>query len=803
MKKYLLAMIVILIAVNGFSQNLSIKDKESFAPLSYVTIYSAFPELSATTDEYGLANISGFKESDKIEIRLLGYETKKLSYQELESLNFKMFMNPSSISLNQFVVSASKWKQPKRNIPSKISVISPKDVSFQNPQTAADMLGISGEVFIQKSQLGGGSPMVRGFSTNRLLYTIDGVRMNTAIFRSGNLQNVISLDPFAMESSEVFFGPGSIVYGSDAIGAVMSFQTLAHRFTIDDKSIFNGSASTRYSSANNEKTGHFHLHYARKKVSSITSVTATEFGDQKMGTNGPDEYLRDYYVETKDGVDAIIQNSNKKLQTPTGYNQLNLMQKVMYMPNSKWSIAYRFHYSTTSDYARYDRLLRERNGQPRSAEWYYGPQIWMMNNVEISNAANNILYDDLTIRLAQQQFIESRHDRNFNDVIRSNRKENVMAYSANFDFRKSLKNNSELFYGAESVINDVTSTGFDLNIETLSRIDAPSRYPDAIWQSYAVYALHHQDLGKRFLLQTGIRYNYFLIDADFSQNINFYPFPNQTANLANGALTESLGLIFHPNPRWQISLNGSTGFRAPNIDDIGKVFDSEPGAVVIPNPDLKAEYAYNIEFDVAKIFNEFIKIDVTGFYTYLDNALVRRDFTLNGLDSIVYAGELSQVQAIQNAANATVYGFNAGIEIKLPYHLSLSSKFNYQKGEEALDDGTTSPSRHAAPWFGVTRLNFNKDKFTAQVFVTYNGQVSFENMPEEEKGKDYIYATDKNGNPYSPSWYTLNFKTQYDINKTFSVNLGLENITDQRYRPYSSGIVAPGRNLIISAKANF
>ena len=183
--------------------------------------------------------------------------------------------------------------------------------------------------------------------------------------------------------------------------------------------------------------------------------------------------------------------------------------------------------------------------------------------------------------------------------------------------------------------------------------------------------------------------------------------------------------------------------------------------------------------------------------------MVGRDFTLNGLDSIVYAGELSQVQAIQNAANATVYGFNAGIEIKLPYHLSLSSKFNYQKGEEVLDDGTTSPSRHAAPWFGVTRLNFNKDKFTAQLFVTYNGQVSFENMSEEEKGKNYIYATDKNGNPYSPSWYTLNFKTQYDINKTFSVNLGLENITDQRYRPYSSGIVANGRNLIVSAKANF
>src|SRR5690606_22275722 len=97
------------------------------------------------------------------------------------------------------------------------------------PQTAADMLAGSGEVFVQKSQLGGGSPMIRGFATNRLLYAVDGVRMNTAIFRAGNLQNVINLDPFATESVEVIFGPGSVMYGRDAIGGVMSFQTLMPR----------------------------------------------------------------------------------------------------------------------------------------------------------------------------------------------------------------------------------------------------------------------------------------------------------------------------------------------------------------------------------------------------------------------------------------------------------------------------------------------------------------------------------------------------------------------------------------------
>lgn len=108
--------------------------------------------------------------------------------------------------LDDVVISATRWRQTTDNVPSKIISISPEEINLQNPQTAADLLNISGKVFIQKSQQGGGSPMIRGFATNRLLYTVDGVRMNTAIFRGGNLQNVINLDPLATERAEVFSG---------------------------------------------------------------------------------------------------------------------------------------------------------------------------------------------------------------------------------------------------------------------------------------------------------------------------------------------------------------------------------------------------------------------------------------------------------------------------------------------------------------------------------------------------------------------------------------------------------------------
>ena len=91
-------------------------------------------------------------------------------------------------------------------------------IEFTNPMTSADLLERGGYVYIQKSQLGGGSPMIRGLSTNRLVLSVDGVRLNNAIFRSGNIHNVISISPMNIENTEVIMGSASVLYGSDAIG---------------------------------------------------------------------------------------------------------------------------------------------------------------------------------------------------------------------------------------------------------------------------------------------------------------------------------------------------------------------------------------------------------------------------------------------------------------------------------------------------------------------------------------------------------------------------------------------------------
>lgn len=803
MKKLIILWLLLGYVFDSFSQIVTITDKQTQKPLPGVVLISKNLQISAVTNNNGQADITALKKTASIQIRLLGYKTQTISYSNIQALKFNIALEQSFFDLDQVVVSTTRWHQITGNVPAKIVSISAKEVVLQNPQTAADLLGISGKVFIQKSQQGGGSPMIRGFATNRLIYTVDGVRMNTAIFRGGNLQNVINIDPFATENTEILFGPGSVIYGSDAIGGVMSFQTLNPQLSLSDSQLVTGKVVARYATANNEKTAHVDVNVGWNKWAMVTSFSSWDYDNLRQGSHGPQDYIKNVYPQRQDSMDVVITQNDPLLQIPSAYSQINLMQKVRYKPNEKWNFQYGFHYSETSPYGRYDRHNRYKNGTIRYAEWRYGPQKWMMNNLNIANYASSLPYDQMTIRLAQQCFEESRIHRSLNSDERTTNIENVEAYSVNLDFTKNTGARNNLYYGAEYVLNDVVSKGVITDIITDINQTGPARYPNANWSSIAAYVHDEFKMFDRLTFQAGLRYNQFVIDADFSNNLDYYPFPFATTRINNGALTGSIGGVYRPTEQWAIKTILGKAFRSPNVDDIGKVFDSEPGAVVIPNPNLEAEYAYNFDLGITKIFGDVAKLDITGYYTVLQNALVRRDYKLDGKDSIMYDGLMSKVQAIQNAAVAKVYGVQAGIEIKLPAGWSVLSDLNYQHGEEELDDGTTSPSRHAAPLFGVSRLRYRHENLTFELNAIYQGERSFEDLAVSEQDKDEIYAKDVNGNNYAPAWYTLSLKANCQLNDLFTITGGVENITDQRYRPYSSGISGAGRNFILSMKCNF
>ena len=794
----------LLLGLNFLSQSqiLTIKDSTTNKPVESAAIIAQEKAVFLTTNSKGQVDISKLNGALKVTIQAFGYKKVITSYSYLDSLSFIYKLVPSSIITDPVIISASKWSQSSSQVPGKVAVITSKEAALYQPQTTADLLGASGEVFIQKSQQGGGSPIIRGFSANRLLYVVDGVRMNTAIFRGGNLQNVISLDALTIERTEVLFGPGSVIYGSDAIGGVMNFSTLKPQYSYEDKPLLRVNILSRYATANNEKTGHVDINLGYQKWAFVSSFSFSDYDDLKMGKNGPDDYLRTFFVERKDNQDVVIENNNPRIQLPSGYSQGNFMQKIGYKISENWNIEYGLHYSETSSYARYDRLIQLRDGLPRFGEWSYGPQKWMMNQVKVVHDRERVLFDQVNLRAAYQFFEESRISRNLNDAERVIQTEKVDAYSLNVDFNKRWKRKHRFFYGVEFIANDIYSIGIQENILSKNRTGFASRYPNANWSSYAFYFTDQIKISKQLTFQGGFRYNVYQLDATF--DTTFISLPFVETSMRNDALTGSFGTVYHVNKSNFISSNISSGFRAPNVDDMGKLFESEPGSVVVPNPDLSAENVYNVDLSFTHKFKKIAKINVTSFYTYLNNALVRRDYTLNGNEKFVIDGDEVNIQAIQNAAFAIVYGFQVAFDTKMFIKgLSFSSKINYQKGREETGNGLISPSRHAAPLFGRTALSWNSSKSGIELYLFYNGTRKFKDMPLGEINKRHLYALDENGNPYSPGWYTLNLKGYYEINKIFTVYSGVENFTNQRYRTYSSGLAAAGINFILSLKASF
>jgi hemoglobin/transferrin/lactoferrin receptor protein len=786
-----------------FGQEITVIDKVTQQRIPGAKVYSINPKVQRVANMDGRFQLSDFYHCDSVYVSYTNYHTEGYSVQDLRS-EVQVELTDAHLPISEMVVTGNRWEKDKSKIPKRINKLNLKDLELLGPQTSADLLESSGYVFVQKSQLAGGSPQLRGFGTNRVMIVVDGVRMNNAIFRSGNLQNVISLDANSLESVEVMFGPGAVMYGSDAIGGVMDFNTKKAKFSTDSsKVLIKANVFGRYSSAANEITTHFDFNYGNEKWAFVTAASYSQFGDLRTGSNGDEFFLRStYQLETENGHEMIM-NDDPQLQISSGFGQWSALQKIAFNPSEKNEFVYGFNYSETTDAPRYDRLIQDKdeNDTLDYIDWHYGPQKWMMHRLTWLNSNESVISDHFRITLAYQNYQESRHDTKFGSAWTRNQYERVNIGSLNADFEKKLGERSEMEYGLEYVYNQVNSNAINEYFWG-DYIGINPRYPDgSTWQSAGAYLNLENEFADKFSFHSGLRYSHYLINAEFDTTLFQYPVSSTTNN--NGSLSGSLGLVYNPSKKGQYYLNVSTGYRAPNIDDIGKVFDSEPGRVVVPNVELKPEHAINGEIGFMQAFKNRFKLDAAVYYTYLIDALARADYSFNGQDSIMYEGTLSRVQAVQNLSEAYVYGAQGGFELVLYKGLTLNSSISYQKGFQLeIDSNVYYPLNHVAPLFGRTSIKYKRRQLFLEFYTVYHGAMDADDMPLGERD-DLVYAKDEDGNNYTPSWYTINFKGSIFFNKHLALNFGIENITDQLYRTFGSGISAPGRNYMISLRATF
>ncbi len=705
---------------------------------------------------------------------------------------------PDSLTatMDEVVVAANKVPETRKLVAQQMMVLNSKQIANAQAQTTADLLANTAGIFVQKSQMGGGSPVLRGFEANKILIVVDGVRMNNLIYRGGHLQNVITIDNAMLDRAEVLFGPSSTMYGSDALGGVLHFYTKQPKFATDSERLHTtANAYMRYGSVNNEVTGHADVGLGGKRLTSLTSFTWSSFGDLRGGAAQNPFYdtaygVRPQYATRINGKDSLVVNSDKYKQVQSGYSQYDVLQKFAFRQNEYVLHVLNLQFSTSTDIPRYDRLTDpSASGGLRSAQWYYGPQQRAMASYTITRDEKNAFFQHRQVMVSYQDIVESRHNRNFGSSNLAHRTERVGVFGLNLDMHRTTGSHT-IRLGVEQQSNWLTSKAERENIATGVRTPLDTRYPDGdnSMMNTAAYGSHTWQINDKLVLNDGLRLGVSTLESSF-KDTSFFSLPFTSVRQVNFVYSGSVGLIYNPNRRTKVSGMVATGYRVPNVDDLAKVFESVPGTLIVPNPDLKPEKTISGELGLTKVMANKVWWETAVYYTAFADAIVTTPYQYNGQDSVLYNGTMSRVVANQNQQQAYIYGATSNVRAMLHSNLLLIAGVTYTYGRIKTDSAAT-PLDHIPPLVLRMQLAYTRNKLGVDLIVNAHGakKLSDYNLGGEDNQQ---YATPDG----MPAWVTGNVRVRYKLHKNITVMAGVDNVMDTQYRVFASGINGAGRNV--------
>jgi len=819
--KNILVVAICLVCWNSFSQELIVKDSQDNSEINNATVYNTQRTISVLSNSEGVLDLSKFNKTDTLVFSHLSYEKLILAKSNFSVEKSILFMDSNTQKLNEIILSVARNKEDKGKISKQVSLITQKDLELNMPQTSADLLLYASGVRVQKSQGGGGSPVIRGFEANRVLLVIDGVRMNNAIYRSGHLQNSITINPNSLERTEIIYGPSSVGYGSDALGGVVHYYTKTPKINNEKKWNIKGISS--FNPRLHNTIQNLDFEHSEKRWASYTNISFSKFGDIVMGSKRnhgfKDWGLDNHYLDSNIYNVLEIKNSNPKTQLNTAYHQYDFMQKFNIMLSESSNMILNFQHSKSSDINRFDKLNETKNGAYKYSVWRYGPQKRTMISSALNFSKKKKLSDKVKLLIAYQNIGESRHFRKFQELSKTNQIEDLNIFSINSDFIKLNSNRSSLAYGFEYVYNNVNSKAYIKNytlgtsnelIEDGVDYDIPTRYPsdEGHYATTAAYYEYRKDLSQKSNMNIGMRYTNTHLRAKWNDqaiiNANIYDINSQ-----NSSLTSSIGYVLRSDKNWLFNANFSSGFRSPNIDDIGKIREQK-GVLSVPNAELKPEYAYNTELGFSKSFNRQNVISINAYYTHISKHITRdyfeiiNDTSTEDKSTIIFNSEEVITMANVNKGSAYIYGGTLDLKAHLYSNLLFTGNLTYTEGASVKN---AHPLPSISPFFGYFSLKFLFKKSETQLAYRFSnsknsdkysigGEDGLEETPEIFQGLDsYFYGM--------PSWSILKLSSSYEFSNNFKTILILDNIFDLHYREFASGISAPGRNLNVVLSYKF
>ncbi|WP_411272871.1 TonB-dependent receptor plug domain-containing protein [Daejeonella sp.] len=636
--------------------------------------------------------------------------------------------------LTEVVITATRRSSALVKSPFSISVLKKKQMNeLQYRSTPEALMSVPG-VFVQKTNHGGGSAFVRGLTGNQTLILVDGIRLNNSTFRYGPNQYLNTVDHFMIDRVEVVKGSGSVQYGSDAMGGVIQLLTLDPGYS--DKPLLHGIITGRYWSNNMEKTGRGQIIYSGRNFAASGGLSTKKFG-------------------------ALVGGDTTGRQTPSGYGEIDADLKLKWKLSDNAELIGAHQFVMQSNVPVYHKvqlenfLLNEMEVQQRTLSY-----------VKLNISSLNQLYKKVSFNGSFQKSDETRNSQKNNSPSMRRELDEIRTSNASVDIVSEFGSNWTSNTGFEYYFDKIDSYKEDINKLTQATVRGRGLYPDnASYANSSIYNLHHFQI-RKFNVEAGVRYNWFNATI-----------PDETLGLVNikpDALVFNAGINYGAGSHYFYT-SVSSGYRAPNIDDMGSLgivdFRYE-----LPSFNLKPERNFNTEVGY-KIQSDKIKGSLAIFYNKLSNLITRvksEGEIINGYN--VYRKE--------NIENAYIKGGEGFINWQANEHWMINSFIAYTFGKNSTKD---EPLRRMPPLNGNTSFRYTLKRF----YIL--GELAW------ASGQSRLAQGDRDDNRIpkggTPGWRVWNTFAGYKY-KMLQFRLSLQNIFNEDYRTHGSGINGVGRSVL-------
>jgi len=680
-------------------------------------------------------------------------------------------------TLPPVVVTAERREAPELEAAQHVSVVTAGEIAERGCQTTPDALKEEPGVWVQKTGYGGGSPFVRGLTGKQVLLLVDGIRFNNSTFRFGPNQYLNTIDPWIIERIEVVRGPGSVLYGSDALGGVVNVVTRrSGEFGETPQPGVSGRLAGLFSSADRGAVVRLDVEGSSGPVAWTIGASAKDFGDLRAGR----------------GESPVGLVDTNGVQSPSGYTETDYDVRARWVLSPRSELRFAYLHSRQEDVPRCDRCIAS-DYQTSPERYYYDPQ--QADFAYVEHESRDIgPVESMKFTVSYNLQLEGRERRRSSWTYTRYEEDEVgtVGFASQVAMKPAGRNS--VCFGLEAYADAISSARWDVADGTGTITTRPGRFPDdSAYRSLGVYARDRLALSDRLDLGVGVRYSSFAAELDFG-GYNFPLIgPLYEVSESYSDVTWSVEAMWHVNDSSRVYLNIARGFRAPNIDDLAVNGDWSSG-YDLPNPELRPEKVVNCELG-AKHSGAAASAGASVFYADCTD-LIQREYLAPGDDGIPGTGD--DLYHFANAARAQMYG--GELWGRLRVHRSEDGTWHlfggvaYVYGQDIAAD---------VPLSKIPPLN-------GRLGVRWEAPASgrwFEAFAEGAAAQDRLSPSDENDvripDGGTPAWVTFNIRGGMRLSKDLVLYLGGYNLGDVRYRVHGSGLDAPGLNVVARVEWRF